>query len=411
MLSAKINRIIVIFVIIVAIVLALFIGFRLGFGFIATQNERAQAIESMQQASRRAEAMPEPSATDAEGNVVRPTTTAPDNEEKYKMPRHVKQDTPGAVEIFIEPGQDSKDIAEILLSKGVIDQTLPFVVMAELNGFDGRYQLGTHFVLKDMDYNEIMHNLALPPETTWITFPEGFSYIDIKRRLAEAGVNFDEAEMDRLVDSPSLFTQYSFVTNIPTDVEERIFALEGYLFPDTYQFDLNASEVDIIRTFLRNADRKITPEMKERASVLGMSLDKVLTLASIIQNESGVVAEQYKVSRVFHNRMNREMMMQSCATTNYLRQLNGQPKVWAATAADIALENPYNTYKYGGLPPGPICNPGVEAIQAALYPDTEEPNLLFFVAKGDGTNAFASTLAGHEANIEEYSGNWSNPRD
>ncbi len=404
MLSIKLRRVVLVFAIVVVVVLALFIGFRLGFSFIAQQNARIEAVQAMEQAAIRGDTVPDPNVT--------PTPAMTDsNGEAIKAPRHIRQDTPGAVEIYIERGMDPGDIADLLLSKEVIDQTLPFVVVAELNGFGGRYQLGTHFVLKGMDYNEIMYNLALPAETTWVTFPEGYTYIDIKRRLKEQNINFDEAEMDRLVNTPSLFTDFSFITDIPTDSSDRIFTLEGYLFPDTYQFDLNVSEEDIIRTILRNTENRLSAEIRDRASAIGMSIDQLLTMASVIENESGKIEEHYLVSRVFHNRLDREVQLQSCATTNYLRQLNGKPKVWAATQEDMASDNPYNTYRFHGLPPGPISNPGLEAIKAALYPDQTEKDLMYFVAKGDGTNAFASNLAGHEQNIAQYSDNWSNPRD
>ncbi len=412
MLSDKIKRILIVFMIILVIGFALAAGFRLGYGFIHNQNDRALAIESMEMAEIKKDAEPAPTVTDQNGNSYEVTPTpAPVEEKPFEMPRHIKKDTPGAVEIYIERGQDSEDIAETLMNKGIIDKTLPFIVMAELNGFDGSYRHGTHFVLKGMDYNEIMYNLSLPPETTWITFPEGFSYIDIKEQLRLHGVNFDEEKMDELINTPSLFTNYSFVTNIPTNVPGRVYALEGYLFPDTYQFDLNVDEEDIIRTFLRNTESKINDEILERAEAVDMPLDDVLTLASVIQNEAGSIVEMYKVSRVFHNRLEAEDLLQSCATTNYLRELSGKPKVWAATEADMAVNSPYNTYKYEGMPPGPIGNPGLEAIRAALYPDDENIYLYYFVAKGDGTNAFANTLAEHEANIEKYSGNWGSSRE
>lgn len=412
MLSAKIKRILVVFVIVVLVGLSLVMGFRLGYGFIINQNDRTLAIESMQMAAIKSEKISEATVTDKAGETYKVTPTPKASaKEAFAMPRHIRKDTPGAVEIYIDYGQGSKDIAKMLKAKGIIDQTLPFIIMAELNGFDGRYQQGTHFVLKGMDYNEIMYNLSLPPETTWITFPEGFTYLDIKKKLRENGVNFDEKKMDQLMNSPSTFTDYSFVTNIPTNVKGRVYALEGYLFPDTYQFDLNVDEEDIIRTFLSNTENKITAEILDRAKAINWPLDRVLTLASIIQNEAGSVSEMYKVSRVFWNRLNADDLLQSCATTNYLRELRGEPKVWAATAEDIASESPYNTYKHPGLPPGPIGNPGLEAIRAALYPDEDDMDLYYFVAKGDGTNAFASTLEEQEANIAKYSPHWDTPRN
>ena len=216
--------------------------------------------------------------------------------------------------------------------------------------------------------------------------------------------------MDRLVNTPSLFTEYEFITSVPTE-RNRYFTLEGYLFPDTYRFDLNASEEEIIRTFLRNTENKLTDEIIERAAYLEMSLDEVITLASVIQNEAGNLVEMYEISRVFHNRLLRDDLMQSCATTNYLRQLEGKEKVWYATTEDLQKDNPYNTYMYGGLPEGPIGNAGYEAILASVYPDTQDTDLYFFVAKGDGTNAFATNYDEHVANIERYREFWTDIRN
>ena len=157
MLSDKIKRILIVFMIILVIGFALAAGFRLGYGFIHNQNDRALAIESMEMAEIKKDAEPAPTVTDQNGNSYEVTPTpAPVEEKPFEMPRHIKKDTPGAVEIYIERGQDSEDIAETLMNKGIIDKTLPFIVMAELNGFDGSYRHGTHFVLKGMDYNEIM---------------------------------------------------------------------------------------------------------------------------------------------------------------------------------------------------------------------------------------------------------------
>lgn len=407
MLTTRLKNIIITLVIILVLAIGLYIGFDVGFRFIRNQDARQRMAEQ----ARIYDQAATPTIIDAEGQVIELTPTPMPRElENVKPPKHIRQDTPGAIEVYVERGWGSEEIADYLLEKGVIEDRTPFIVMAFLNGFDGSYQMGTHFVLKGMDYNEIMYNLSLPAETTQITFYEGYSYIDIKEALREHGVNFDEEEMDRLVNTPSLFTEYEFITSVPTE-RNRYFTLEGYLFPDTYRFDLNASEEEIIRTFLRNTENKLTDEIIERAAYLEMSLDEVITLASVIQNEAGNLVEMYEISRVFHNRLLRDDLMQSCATTNYLRQLEGKEKVWYATTEDLQKDNPYNTYMYGGLPEGPIGNAGYEAILASVYPDTQDTDLYFFVAKGDGTNAFATNYDEHVANIERYREFWTDIRN
>lgn len=225
MLSKNLRKVLLTFVIIVLIILALLIGFNIGYGFIIDQDAKAKVVES---ASLQAEIDKQLGVTTGSEGLIGETTGGDD--EDYSLPQHVTQDTPGAVEIFINYGDGSEEIAEQLQEKGVIDNTLPFVIVSKINGYDGKYQRGTHFVLEGMNYNDIMYNLSLPAETTWVTFPEGFAYVDIKERLAGLGVNFDEEEMDRLVNTPSEFTQYQFIQDIPTDQEGRIYSLEGYAY-------------------------------------------------------------------------------------------------------------------------------------------------------------------------------------
>lgn len=407
MLKSRIKNIIVALVIIFVLAVALYFGFRVGYKFIKNQDLRQRVADQA-----RYEEMVSPlTSVNEDGQTIELTPTPlPKEMQNIKPPRHIKQDTPGAIEIYIQLGWTASEIADALMSKGVIDEKMPFVLMSKLNGYDGRYQMGTHFVLKGMDYNEIMYNLALPAEMTRITFYEGYSYIDIKNALKNSGVNFDEKKLDKLVNDPSEFSQYDFIAEIPLDNENRYFTLEGYLFPDTYQFDLNASEEEILNTFLRNTNNKLDEKIIKRAKYIGMSIDDVITLASVIQNEAGNLVEMYEISRVFHNRLNNEDKLQSCATTNYLRQLEGKPKVWYATDEDLAKDSLFNTYMYNGLPAGPIGNPGLEAIRAAVYPDDKDTDLYFFVAKGDGTNAFATNYDDHVANINKYSEFWVNER-
>ncbi len=320
----------------------------------------------------------------------------------------INQDTPGAVMIVIRSGDTTSDIADKLKTAGLIKNTMTFSIMSKFNGFDGGYLAGTHFLTPDLTYDEMMYLLCQEPEVVRITFPEGITYKEVKAKLKEKGLSFNEKHLDECMNSPDLFVDYPFVSAIAAN-ENRDFILSGYLFPDTYDFDMNASEEEIISTFLRNMNSKLYGEFYERAEKLGMTVDEVMTLASLIQKETTNKTDMLYISAVFHNRLNSEdpdmQFLGSDASINYLREQEGMSHVWAATAQDLEWDNPYNTYKYRGLPPGPICMPSLDAIQAALYP---EPNCayMYFCAKGDGRTAFAVTKEEHEANVEKYKDNW-----
>ena len=320
----------------------------------------------------------------------------------------IDENTDGAVALVIETGDLTSNIATKLYEGGLIDNTLIFSLMSKINGFDGAYMAGTHYLVPGLAYDEIMYLLTLAPESVVVTFPEGITYEEIKVRLHEAGLTFSDEEMDECMDSPNLFVDYKFVSLINL-TEGRDHVLSGYLFPDTYEFDVNATPREIINTFLNNTNAKFYDEYYERAEAIHMSLDEVIILASLIQNETSYVSDMMYISAVFHNRLDSsdESMhyMGSDATINYIREMNGLQPHMVLTAEDLAYDSPYNTYKKPGLPPGPICMPGIDAIQAALYPEPN-CNFYYFCATGDGGTAFAVTLEEHEANVARYQDIW-----
>ena len=366
-------------------------GFLLGYRFIVQQTEKFEAydaallmISNDQAGTSDEETSPEKvlSGTDYQLHVIDP-------------------DSPNAIMIYVELGDKPSDIAKQLEEKGVIANPTLFVLLSKINGFDDSYLSGTHFVSKDMSYDEIMYTLSRNAVTVSITFTEGMTYNDVKETLTDHGVQYNADRLDVLVDHPELFSEYDCVKNIPL-TEDRQYALQGYLFPDTYFYDLNTDEKTILRRFLQNTDDRLLDEHYERAEAIGMTLDEVITLASIIQMESAIPLDMYKVSRVFHNRLEYGDKLQSCATVNYLRRQQGKEPIFIVSEEDMEMDSPYNTYLYEGLPPGPICSPGLEAIHAALYPDIDSPNLYYFVSKGDGENYFSSSYEEHERAVEEY---------
>ena len=321
----------------------------------------------------------------------------------------ITKDTPNAVEVYIPQQADSETIGEILIDKGLISNLLAFKVISKFNGFDGQYQYGTHYLVPGLSYDEIMVLLTNQPEPVTVTIYEGMTYLDIKEKLIDAGMRFNPKLLDMMMNQPSLFMDFSFVRQIETK-PGREWLLQGYLWPDTYRFDINATEQQIIRTFLSNTEYRLRQgNYLERATKIGMSLDEVLTLASIVQQE-GPIVEMPKIARVFINRLDQGMPLQSCATINYLRKEEGKDARLWIFHDDIEryVNNLYNTYSYSGLPPGPINSPGLVAIEGVLWPATDRTwpgagQYLFFCARGDGSNDFSKTSAEHEAKVAHYS--------
>jgi len=323
---------------------------------------------------------------------------------------NIKADTEGAVTVVIKSGDSTADIADKLYEKGLITNKGLFSIISKLNGFDGAYVAGTHYLLKGFTYDELMYFLTLAPDAVKVTIPEGSTYYEIKKILHDAGLNFDDAEFDKCMNSPNLFVDYEFISQIEIK-EGRDFILAGYLYPDTYYFDINASPESIIRRFLNNMQNNLYDEYYERAKKLGMTMDEVITMASVIQMETGKPSDMMLVSAVFHNRLkNKDESMQylgSSATINYLIEMRGGKVSLLHSDDELGIDSPYNTYTNKGLPPGPICMPGSDAISAALYPEPN-CNYLYFCATGiEGGTAFATTLKEHNKNVEKYKENWS----
>ena len=330
-------------------------------------------------------------------------------EGKYK----VKADTPGAVTLVIESGDSTSDIADKLYEQGLIGNKLVFSLMSKINGFDGAYVAGTHYLLKSYSYDELMFFLTLESATVSVTIPEGTTYVQLKKLLHKAGLTFDDEEFDKCMNSPDMFVDYDFISKIEIN-EDRDYILAGYLYPDTYMFDVNSKPESIIRKFLNNMRGKLYEEYYTRAKALNMSMDQVITLASIIQMETGKPLDMMYVSAVFHNRLKSKdaslRKFGSSATVNYLLEKKGEKTSLLHTDEQLAIDSPYNTYTHEGLTPGPICMPGIDAISAALYP---EPGCgyLYFCATGDGGTAFATTLKAHQKNINKYKDNWTKHED
>ncbi len=227
--------------------------------------------------------------------------------------------------------------------------------------------------------------------TVRLTFPEGSTVSQFALILEEGGVCSAE-EFMREANNPMNLEGFGF--DIPNQ-DERFFILEGYLFPDTYEFYRNEGAVSAIKRFLKNSQQKFTDEIYLRCEELGYTLDEILAMASIIQEEAGIVSEMGKVSSVLHNRLNSGDFprLQCDVATFYLKEF---VKPYVDGERYESLKELYNTYNCYGLPAGPITNSGIDAVKAALYP--EDTDYYFFITDNDGVYHYAETWAEHVDN-------------
>ncbi len=292
-----------------------------------------------------------------------------------------------SVEILIPNGASTNDIAIILKEKGIIESKLIFKILSKINKNDGQYRYGIHILDTSMDYKKIMSELkkiTMTNETLRITIPEGYEIRQIINKLADENI-INKKTFEYLVDHGNF--NYDFINSIPV----RKNRLEGYLFPDTYEIYINIKEEDIIIKMLDRFKEKFKDEYYQRIQELGMTLDEIITLASIIEREVMLDSERSIVSSVFYNRLKDKTYpyLESCATVQYIL---GERKP-VLTLKDTKIDSPYNTYKFPGLPPGPIASPGEESIKAALYPD--KTDYMFFSSNGDGSHTFSKTYEDH----------------
>ena len=227
------------------------------------------------------------------------------------------------------------------------------------------------------------------PNTVVVTFPEGSAAVEIAEKLEENDVCSADDFLE-LVKNPS----DEILTNLGiTNKSERLFTLEGYIFPDTYEFYKGENPDSVLRRFIDNFNSKISDTDKTRAAELGYTMDEIITIASVIQEEAGRADQDYKVSSVLHNRLNTGTPLQCDVTYQYLYNIC-EPYLPNGVTDEIA--NNYDSYKCPALPKGPITNPGYASIQAALYP--EQTEYFYFVTDSDMNYYYAKTWEEHCSN-------------
>ncbi len=285
-------------------------------------------------------------------------------------------------------------VAEKLCEQEIIESPFLFKLLVHLKGVDDRFYTATFTVDKGADYNRIINTLTYDSgyRTTNITVPEGATAEEIAKIVTATGY-VTKAELDAALEEEY---DYAFLEGI-----DRKNRLEGYLFPDTYNISNTMSAQEIVDMMLRRFSKVYTEGYSQRAAELGYSDDEILILASLIEAEAGSGNDRSRVSAVFHNRLNNPSVypyLQSCATVQYVL---GEKKL-ILSMEDTRIDSPYNTYRYRGLPVGPICNPGRAAIEAALYPANTDD--YYFQSDAQGKIYYAETMQEHEQMKKEIQG-------
>ncbi len=312
--------------------------------------------------------------------------------------------------IEIKTGSSLSKIATLLYENGIIRNKLVFQLYVDFNDMSSKLQAGTYQLSPGMEIEQIMETLVAGDGTedvVKITLTEGMTAENMAATLMEKGV-FNDAERReflKLCNDTTAFDSFDFIAALPDTAKQdgRKYLLEGYLFPDTYEFFTDATPKEVIDKLLGRFNQIFLFEYEDRAEELGMTVDQVVTLASIIEWEA-IPADFKKVSAVFHNRIDKDMTLGSDATLSYIF---GEKKL-THTKEEREIDSPYNTYKNSGLPIGPVSNPGQQAIVAALYPDetfmVKGEEYLYFCNKSpdSGELAFAKTLKEHNANKAAY---------
>lgn len=328
--------------------------------------------------------------------------------EEYLAPPDVENHTQMA--FHVESGQSLTKVANNLEAAGLIRNRTVFKYYCDFAGMGQKIQSGAYMLAPSMTMSEIAQQLTMGdgnPIVRNITLIPGWTIEEFAAKLVEDGVLADSAEFLELCRTGEKFSEYYYIADVRStrNAAQRKYALEGYLAPDTYEVYVTATPEDIIRRLLSQTDRVYPAELQERAAKIGMTMDEVITLASLIQKEAKD-DDFAKTSAVFHNRLKKGMKLQSDVTIHYVTGL----RKMSLTNNDLALNSPYNTYQVSGLPLGPICNPSEAAIWAALYPDEEyvAENYLYFCAKDpeSGELHFSRTLQEHEQAVSIYAPLW-----
>ncbi|HEU4753675.1 MAG TPA: endolytic transglycosylase MltG [Armatimonadota bacterium] len=295
--------------------------------------------------------------------------------------------SPAAVKVDIPLGANAGTIADRLKQAGLIRSTLVFRLTARVIGASESMKAGEYRIPRNLGMIEIIDRLmAGAAEARWVVIPEGKTMEQVaalldRQRLASAGEFLRAARRK----------PQAYGLNVPVPRN----SVEGYLMPDSYKFPTRVSERALIKEMLRNWKQKVLEANRATLGQSGMPLDKLVVIASLIEREAKVPEDRPLISSVIRNRLAKKMPLQVDATVLYAMKQHKQ----VVTNADLKTQSAYNTYRRPGLPPGPICSPGLDCILAAARPAAS--HYLYYVAKPDGSHIFSQTFEQHRAAIQK----------
>jgi UPF0755 protein len=291
--------------------------------------------------------------------------------------------------VEIPSGVGSRAIGDQLVAAGVIRDTITYRAALWLTGDARRLKAGEYRFERAMTPVEVIGKLARGDVYfVSVTFPEGLTFREMGKLFEARGVGpasaFEDAASDR-----------SLIRHLDPSARN----LEGYLFPDTYALPRHAGATALARQMVANFERVFTPELRQAAEAAGLSIREAVTLASLIEKETARPEERPIVAAVYANRRRLGMPLQCDPTVIYALQLAGTYS-GNLRREDLGVDSPYNTYRYPGLPPGPIASPGKSSLEAAVHPAAVD--FLYFVSRNDGSHEFARTLDEHNRNVRKY---------
>jgi len=302
----------------------------------------------------------------------------------FQAARPVSDNT--QLQIFeIKPGMTLNKVSKELSRQGLIRSSSAFQAIALLQEKQKLIMVGEYNISPSMLPMEILQRITSGKTILYpVTIPEGCRIIEIVDILAKNG----------LADKENFIKQTKNIQLLKGIAKD---SLEGYLFPETYYFGKFTDEKTIVKKMVDTfKERTLKLEFVNRAKEIGFSFHEIITLASLIEKETGKDSERKQISSVFHNRLKKNMLLQTDPTVIYvIKNFDGNIK-----KRHLKIDSPYNTYRYKGLPPGPISSPGLKSIIAALYP--ANTSNLYFVSRRDGSHQFSSTLNEHNQAVEKY---------
>ena len=298
--------------------------------------------------------------------------------------------------VEIPNGATLTKVSSILEENKLIKNKVLFKVVSKFKEDNNGVKAGKYLLSQKYSNSEIL-DILISGKTyndgIKVTIPEGSTYKEVIKYLTNKKIGKAEVYEELINNPKEFYDKYKFLD------EKDITTLEGFLYPDTYYFEKDMSEKDVISAMLKRFSEVYTPELKEKQKKMGLTLQQVINMASIIEKEAVKDVDRPKIAGVFYNRLEIGMPLQSDATIQYIFD----ERKHIVSYSDLKIDSPYNSYLNKGLPPTPISNPGIKSIEAALEP--EDNDYLYFVATVDGGNNYSKTYDEHLKYVKEYKEN------